>query len=742
MNKFFLLLICFVLVFFSCFAVAPSVSSSSHPNQNNWYSEDSVSLSWALSGATSYSFVLDSSSDTNPSASAVSDTSITYSNKKEGIYYFHIKGKISSNWSDVAHYKIQIDDSGPSRPANSAELPKGIVAEALNDGSIKISWNPAEDDLSGVDHYALYRSPLLYVNRGNFSSHFTVRDAVAQLVSDNISDLTYIDSDVSDGYIRHYRVLAYNKAGNIGAQSEIASVQAVKSCDVTFDFESGLNENDFFEGTIYVNGGENEGSVKRGKVVLVHPDAFEETIVDYGTRIVDEIDLNKSFKNFNEGLYYFKLSSTDIEGDDCFFEQEFFFDKKKPVPKLLNLSSEIFQETAELKISVSDAEPSSGINKVEFYADNSGYKKLGESTDSNSDVFVFSWDTLQWENGRIYLKIKAIDNAGNEGEIIEVVTVKNTLDLRRDINALYSSEEILKEKVLDLNKIYYFYEIPGAEKFDSFLALADENILISLDLFEKGIDFEKSKKHAQYAVDALNNALNGIEKSEREPLKYNYNKSELESIYSSAGLLPEFISESVENVNSMGFSRKLNINRIVDGDVTFYLASIDLTLYNGSTEEKSFILVEPVPKSFANNSSFISSDNELVFVKNDPVFYSVVSLPAEKTTVFSYFLTKTVSFEELVELSNSINEFECPPAIVSADKQISSNVFSKPFNLNEFISGIKNLVTLNGSIPLFWVLVGAGILFLLVFGFIVLVLIAVAVYFLFFKKKGKDLSSI
>ncbi len=719
------------MFFVSVFSVSPSVSSSTHPNQNEWYSIDSISLTWSLNGATECVFVLDNSENTVPNTStAVDQFSITYNHKKEGVYFFHVKCKTSSGWSDVSNFKIQIDKTHPSRPEDVNVVP-------LSTGGLKVSWSNATDDASGVKYYNVYRSNLPFVRKGDVSLPWHVYDYVAVLVGEEITGNSFVDTDVCDGCRRHYRVQAVDNAGNVGVESVSVSAMAVPVCDVNFETDFSLNNNNFFTGSIFVNGGENEGLVSKPKVFLISPTGSEEELFSSSSYSVDLIDFNYDFSNKSPGEYFFKIKSFDSEGDDCNAVWSFFFDKVSPVPFLINDFNSALSETVDLKIRVEDSSPSSGIESVEFFLDNNGFVKIGEVTDANNNLFVFHWNTLEYANGRSELKVKVTDNAGNSGELVKLVSIKNTFNIRRDINVLYSSIDSKLENVRDLNSLFLKYNL-DLNSFNYFLNQFDSNFVKSKELFESGVNFEASKKFAVNALTALNNALDSIDVEYREPLKYDFNKSNLVSLYSSAGLLPDFIPESVKNVGELGFSRKLNLVRVKQDENVFYLVSIDLILFNNSNEEKEFFLIEPVPKEFAVDSSLIGSDFNLFFVKKDPVFYSRIVVPSKKNFVFNYFLKKPVSFEELVNLSNSINLFDSPSAIVSCDKHIPSNVFSKPIDFNKLFSDLINLITLNSSIDLIWVLLGLGVLLFFGVGFFLLIIIVIGVYLLFFKKKKRE----
>lgn len=89
-----------------------SVSSSSHPDQNKWYSQRTVSLNWSGSSQ-GYIYALDQSSNTDPNAGITKDTAKTYETVADGVWYFHLKAKTDSGFTPIAHFKLQIDTTAP-----------------------------------------------------------------------------------------------------------------------------------------------------------------------------------------------------------------------------------------------------------------------------------------------------------------------------------------------------------------------------------------------------------------------------------------------------------------------------------------------------------------------------------------------------------------------------------------------------------------------------------------------------
>jgi len=139
---------------------APSVTSSTHPDQEKWYKNKNVSLSWTGSGSEfSYTFV--QSADTTPDqTSEGSGTSKTYENVADGIWYFHVRVKGSGGWSATTSFRVQIDTVPPKPFTPEADPKKDAEKRPV------ISF-ATTDDTSGVDHYEIKLDNGIWVTAAN-----------------------------------------------------------------------------------------------------------------------------------------------------------------------------------------------------------------------------------------------------------------------------------------------------------------------------------------------------------------------------------------------------------------------------------------------------------------------------------------------------------------------------------------------------------------------------------------------
>jgi hypothetical protein len=150
---------------------APVVTSGTHPDQATWYSNNDPSFSWTcsdISGITGYSYVLDQNPMTIPDDSSEgTSTSKNYTDVGDGTWYFHIKAQNGSGlWGVTAHYRINIDASGPGAPVvNSLTHPDQATWYSNDDPSF--IWSAS--DISGITGYSyvLDQNPMTIPDDGS-----------------------------------------------------------------------------------------------------------------------------------------------------------------------------------------------------------------------------------------------------------------------------------------------------------------------------------------------------------------------------------------------------------------------------------------------------------------------------------------------------------------------------------------------------------------------------------------------
>ena len=89
-----------------------SISSTSHPDQATAYEATTIVLAWEkTSGVDGFSYLLDQTADTTPSAKITdANTTVSYADKAIGTYFFHIRAHKADGWGTTSHFKINIKE--------------------------------------------------------------------------------------------------------------------------------------------------------------------------------------------------------------------------------------------------------------------------------------------------------------------------------------------------------------------------------------------------------------------------------------------------------------------------------------------------------------------------------------------------------------------------------------------------------------------------------------------------------
>lgn len=128
-----------------------NIFSETHPFQGTWYNNNSPIISWDQDPLVEgFSYVLDDKPSTiPPNEINTKDTSMSFENLEDGIWYFHIKANKKGVWGNTGHFLIKIDTAPPAifKPEINYLLGAAILVDR-----ILVSFYTT-DNLSGVDHY-------------------------------------------------------------------------------------------------------------------------------------------------------------------------------------------------------------------------------------------------------------------------------------------------------------------------------------------------------------------------------------------------------------------------------------------------------------------------------------------------------------------------------------------------------------------------------------------------------------
>ena len=128
---------------------APVVTSSTHPDERKWFSNNSPKLQWELlAGVTAISYAIDKNSRTNPgfiTTNIVNEE--TFPDLTDGIWYLHINFRTASGWGPLTHRQVLIDTTSPS--------PFDIVTDDRSDTTHPqpLLHFSSADATSGIERY-------------------------------------------------------------------------------------------------------------------------------------------------------------------------------------------------------------------------------------------------------------------------------------------------------------------------------------------------------------------------------------------------------------------------------------------------------------------------------------------------------------------------------------------------------------------------------------------------------------
>lgn len=146
-------------IHYDCTVFEPIISSSTHPNQYQWYTDDLPQLNWSVpidvNGITGYYYILDQNPLTIPTKSTgifttINGTKITTA-LADGTWYLHVVAKDGAGniGTTASHYTLLIDNTPPSITITSP-----VDGAEFEPGEIVIQWSVTETG-SGYQYAAI-----------------------------------------------------------------------------------------------------------------------------------------------------------------------------------------------------------------------------------------------------------------------------------------------------------------------------------------------------------------------------------------------------------------------------------------------------------------------------------------------------------------------------------------------------------------------------------------------------------
>ena len=127
----------------------PKIFSESHPDQNEWYKNNSPVFSWEkIEGAAGYSYKLDDDPFGEPDNIVDTEsTSVSFDRVEDGILYFHLKAKKGEVWGGTSHFQVMIDTTPP------LSFKLYLEPFSLTAGNYLLIYFNTSDLLAGINHY-------------------------------------------------------------------------------------------------------------------------------------------------------------------------------------------------------------------------------------------------------------------------------------------------------------------------------------------------------------------------------------------------------------------------------------------------------------------------------------------------------------------------------------------------------------------------------------------------------------
>lgn len=167
------------------------LSSSTHPNQDQWYKEVNAAFQWNIPiGADAVQLGIENSSSGLPTviySPAISEKTIK--DLSDGIWYFKIRARKDGTWGPVVTYRVKIDSVAPEK--------RKVEFNYDSDRQVLRITADIQDVTSGVDHYDL----------------FVNNNLVKNIPASDVIDGRY-DLDLKATGDNTAKLVAYDGAGN------------------------------------------------------------------------------------------------------------------------------------------------------------------------------------------------------------------------------------------------------------------------------------------------------------------------------------------------------------------------------------------------------------------------------------------------------------------------------------------------------------------------------------------------
>ena len=187
------------------------ITSTTHPDQDRWYSTTTALLRWNLpESVTALRTLLNDSPKTRPQKQYTDVISqIAIRDLDQGTSYFHLQLRDAEGWGDIYHFALNVDTETP-KDLNVEEIPRNDETDPNISFMVE-----AVDDISGIDHY-----------------EFSIDGGKPIIWGDDEGNGIFAPDTVRPGE-HTMRVAVVDKAGNKALDSITFTVEALDSPLIT-----------------------------------------------------------------------------------------------------------------------------------------------------------------------------------------------------------------------------------------------------------------------------------------------------------------------------------------------------------------------------------------------------------------------------------------------------------------------------------------------------------------------------
>ncbi|MCX6799182.1 MAG: Ig-like domain-containing protein, partial [Candidatus Diapherotrites archaeon] len=342
--------------------------------------------------------------------------------------------------------------------------------------------------------------------------------------------------------------------------------------------------------------------------------------------------------------------------------------------------------TGNVVLRASAYDDESGIKQVKFYVDDS---IVGTVSTSVGTAYSFDWNSMTVSDGTHTLKAIALSWSGSEtynhsaqtisvrtnnGITAPAATPQDETDANAAIDAAKAKKTDAESFIAQMNRLAATPSEEVKADLDEAKALLQE----AEDLFNDG-NYDAAREKADAAEEILGDLLNKVAiapapyKGEQQ---YEYSSEKLDLFLQATGLQQPLIEDAKAALQDVEVGRSVAVWKITDVNGDYYKAVVKVTLKNKSDSSKSIVVVEVVPKQFAENASLLGGSSFEV-VMADPVIKWTIELAAGEEQEVNYGLLSNLSQEEADQLleSEPMQLFVAPPIALSGGTAVDAASF-------------------------------------------------------------------